>query len=62
MAEKNEPQEYRELEKQANELAAEVSADMLKRPGTRWILAPLRRVLKWVATKCDRALKEDGWR
>lgn len=58
----NEPKEYRDLEKQANELVAQVSADMLKRPRARWLLGPIRKAFKWVATQCDRALKEDGWR
>lgn len=62
MTQKNEPQEYRDLEKQANELAAQVSADMLKRPGARWVLGPIRKAFKWVAAQCDRSLKEDGWR
>jgi hypothetical protein len=60
--EKNEPEELRHIEREAQKTSAEIAADMMKRPGWRWILRPIYRMMKWVEYQCARRLKEDGWR
>lgn len=59
---RNEPEEYRKIEKDAQELSAKFANDMMRNPRWRWFLRPFRNVLKWVERKADEALKEDGWR
>lgn len=58
----NDPELMRRTERQALENSARLSAMMLRRPGLRWLLSPLRRASKWVAAKADEWLKEEGWR
>jgi hypothetical protein len=58
----SEPEEYAKIEAEAKRATAEVSELMLKAPGLRWLLAPLRRLMLWVARTCDGRLKDDGWR
>ncbi len=62
MTDKNDPEEWREIEREAQKNSAEIAADMMRRPGWRWILMPIYRLMKWVENQCARALKEDGWR
>jgi hypothetical protein len=58
----NEPEEWRKVERDAQQAAAEVASDMMRRPGARWLLRPLYRFFKWIERHADAALKEDGWR
>lgn len=58
----NEPEEYRKLEREAQQMKAQVAADMMRRPRHRWILRPLHRLFGWVAKQIDAQLKEGGWR
>ena len=58
----SEPEEYRDVEKNASKLSAEIAASMLRHPRSRWILRPIYRLVKWVERSADERLKEDGWR
>ena len=58
----NEPEEWRKTESDAQKAAAEVAANMMRKPKSRWLLRPLYRVFKWVERKCDEALRDEGWR
>lgn len=58
----NEPEEWRKTERDAQKAAAEVAADMMRKPHARWLLRPLYRFFKWIERKCDEALKDEGWR
>lgn len=62
MADRNEPEEYRKIEQDAQKLSAQISADMLRHPRSRWLLQPIRRLMKWIEKTADERLKEDGWR
>jgi hypothetical protein len=58
----NEPEELRRVEMDAQKASAEVAADMIRRPKSRWLLRPFYKFFKWAERKADEALKEDGWR
>jgi hypothetical protein len=58
----NEPEEYRQLEKDAQRMSAQIAADMIRWPRRRWVLRPLYRLFKWVERNIDAALKGEGWR
>jgi hypothetical protein len=57
-----EPEEYRDAEKRAQKLSADMAELMLRHPSSRWILRPIYRMVKWVERSADERLKEDGWR
>lgn len=59
---KHEAEEVRQVEKDAQKLSAEIAADMIKHPRSRWIMRPLRRLAKWVERNTDEWLKDEGWR
>lgn len=58
----NDAEQARENEREAQKMSAQVAADMLKRPRSRWILRPLYRFAKWIEAKSDQWLKSEGWR
>ena len=58
----NEPEEIRQVERDARKVSAELAEVMLRHPGSRWILGPIRRAVKWCERKANEWLKEEGWR
>lgn len=58
----NEPEELRKSERDCQRLSADIAALMLRHPGSRWALHPVRSFVKWIERKIDEDLKEDGWR
>jgi hypothetical protein len=58
----NAPEDMRETERKAQRLSADIAALMLRHPSTRWILSPLRRLVKRAEREIDEWLKEEGWR
>jgi len=62
MADRNDPEEWRENERLAQKLSAQISETMMRHPGSRWVLRPLRRFSKWLERLADQWLKDEGWR
>ena len=58
----NEPEEMRQVERDAQKLKAELAADMLRRPSSRWAIRPIYKLMSWVERKAAEWLRAEGWR